>query len=87
MQAPAIAVASCGQLIIIKTFFAVSFKTEFAKILREQTGRKLTNIRQFIINFNLRQHRNKHYNNKSYIQIQASNSAPLGFYYVEEVTK
>ena len=62
-------------------------KTEFAKILREQTGRKLTNIRQFIINFNLRQHRNKHYNNKSYIQIQASNSAPLGFYYVEEVTK
>jgi len=31
MAAPAMAVASCGQLIIKKTFFAMPCKTEFAK--------------------------------------------------------
>jgi len=31
MQAPAIAVASCGQLIINKTFFEIPFKTEFTR--------------------------------------------------------
>lgn len=33
MQAPAIAVANCGQLIINNTPFAVPFKIEFAKII------------------------------------------------------
>ena len=57
-------------------------KTEFAKLLREKTGRKIAYINHYIEDFNTRQEKR----NKLY-RIRANGGNRYGFYYVEAVTK